>query len=72
MHETFCYWDFEEWKQQLEVAGFSIHASSKAYINDWIVNKRLKGKAALFTFRDGILCEMDYPVSHMLLVGIKK
>lgn len=72
MHETFCYWDFEEWKQQLKAAGFSIHPSSKAYTNEWIVNNRLKGRTALFSLQDGVLLELDYPVSHMLLIGVRK
>ena len=71
LHETFCFWDFNEWKQQLEATGFKIHPDSKAYTNPWIVENRLKGKAELFTMENGRLVGEDYPVTTMLVVGIK-
>ncbi len=72
MHETFCFWNFEEWQQQLEIRGFKIHAESKAYTNDWIVNERLKGKVQLWEYKDGILEELPYPVTTMILIGVKQ
>ena len=68
MHETFCFWDFEEWKEELEKAGFRIHPSSIAYTNKWIADNRWKGKAALY---DADLVKLEYPVTTMLLIGIK-
>ena len=68
MHETFCFWDFEEWKEALQKAGFRIHPSSIAYTNKWIADNRWKGKAALY---DADLVKLEYPVTTMLLIGIK-
>jgi hypothetical protein len=33
MHETFCFWDFDEWKLHLEEVGFKVHPDSKAFSN---------------------------------------
>jgi hypothetical protein len=71
MHETFCYWDFNEWTDHLREVGFTIHPSSKAFSNDWIVNNRFKGKAALFTLESNVLKPMDFPVTTMFLIGVK-
>lgn len=71
MHETFCFWDFNEWKQELTEAGFTIHPDSAAFTNEWIVNNRWKGKVTLFEWKNGRLIPMDFPVTHMILIGIK-
>jgi len=71
MHETFCFWDFSEWKEHLQQAGFTIHPSSKAFTNDWIVNNRWKGKTELFTLNNNELVPLDYPVTTMFLIGVK-
>jgi SAM-dependent methyltransferase len=68
MHETFCFWDFNEWKQQLAKVGFRIHPSSTVYTNKWIVNNRWNGKCRLF---DRSFNTLNYPVTTMLLMGIK-
>ncbi|MGN6492958.1 MAG: transferase [Agriterribacter sp.] len=71
MHETFCFWDFNEWRHALLDAGFTIHAESSAFSNQWIVDNRWKGKATLFEWKNGTLTPMDYPVTHMVLIGLK-
>jgi hypothetical protein len=71
MHETFCFWDFSEWKNNLQQAGFIIHPSSKAFTNEWIVQNRWKGKAELFTLINNKLEPLDYPVTTMFLIGVK-
>ena len=71
MHETFCYWDFEEWKSHLQEVGFAIHSSSTAFTNEWIANNRWKGKAELFTMNKEQLQPMEYPVTTMFLIGVK-
>ncbi len=71
MHETFCFWDFSEWKNNLQNAGFTIHSNSKAFTNEWIVNNRWKGKAELFTLQHDQLTPLDYPVTTMFLIGVK-
>jgi hypothetical protein len=72
MHETFCFWDFNEWKNNLEAAGFIVSPESRAYTNTWIVENRLKGKVELFIHDNGQLTRFEYPVSHMILLGEKK
>jgi hypothetical protein len=68
MHETFCFWDLEEWKHELEKAGFRIHPSSTAYTNKWIADNRWKEKVELY---DPGFTKMEYPVTTMLLIGSK-
>jgi hypothetical protein len=71
MHETFCFWDFDEWQEQLQSAGFKIHPDSKAFTNTWIKENRWDGKAALFIKKDGVLLPEEFPVTTMFLIGIK-
>ncbi|MFZ6013606.1 MAG: transferase [Bacteroidota bacterium] len=72
MHETFCFWDFNEWKQNLELAGFTIAPDSKAYTNEWIVTHRLKDKVELFENNGNGLTKLEYPVTNMILLGEKR
>lgn len=71
MHETFCFWDFEEWKQNLTEAGFAIDGHSAAYTNPWIVKNRWDGKVELFTNTDQPET-MSYPVTNMITVAVKQ
>lgn len=71
MHETFCFWDFTEWSEHLEAAGFSILPQSKAYTNQWIVDNRLSGKIELFERAGDNIVRMDYPVTNMIIVAEK-
>lgn len=71
MHETFCFWDFDEWKQHLIDVGFTIDERSSAYTNNWIVENRWKGKVELFSNEDN-LKPLDYPLTNMLNVAVKK
>jgi hypothetical protein len=68
MHETFCFWNFADWQQALETAGFRVDKLSKHYRNEWIVKNRLEGKTKLFNTS---LEEIPFPVSHMLLLARK-
>ena len=70
MHETFCFWDFEEWKNHLQKIGFKISPESNAYVNDWIVKNRLEGKVELFSDH-GSPTKLDYPVTGMILIAQK-
>jgi hypothetical protein len=68
MHETFCFWDFDEWKAHLTGAGYRIEATSNAYANPWIIENRLKGKVTLYTTA---LEELPYPVTNMMMIASK-
>lgn len=72
MHETFCFWDFNEWKDNLKQAGFSIHPSSHSFTNEWIVKNRWVDKATLFSLENNNLKKIDYPLTHMILIGVKE
>lgn len=72
MHETFCFWDFEEWQTELRHAGFIIHTQSYATTNQWIVKNRWQQKVKLFTIQNHVLQPMPYPETHMILVGVKE
>jgi hypothetical protein len=72
MHETFCFWSFSEWKKAMADAGFSILPESRAYTNPWIVENRYKGKVQLFDMKDNVLVPLDYPVTNMLMLGVKR
>lgn len=78
LNEEFAYWDFEEWKNALREVGFSVienndekQLSSRTYVNDWIVNTRWEGKVELFENTEGGLKKMEYPPTHMVLIGEK-
>lgn len=71
MHETFCFWDVEEWKQHLNEAGFTIAPGSAAYTNEWIVTNRLTGKVELFNDDDS-RARLPYPVTNMIMIAEKK
>ena len=72
MHETFCYWDFDEWKQHLIEEGFSIHPASSVFRNEWIVKNRWEGKVALFEGEIENLAAIGFPVTTMILIGVKE
>ncbi len=72
MHETFCFWDFEEWRNNLEAAGFKVLPESRAYTNEWIVENRFIGKVELFEQSIEGLVRLSYPVTNMILVAEKQ
>lgn len=71
MHETFCFWDFNEWKQHLISVGFRIAEPSQAYTNQWIVKNRLFDKVSLYS-DDASLKPIEYPVTNMLMLAVKE
>ncbi len=71
MHETFCFWNFEEWQIALEEIGFKVSMDSHAYANQWIVDNRLKGKVELLSLKEDKLEKLDFPVTHLLTISEK-
>lgn len=71
MHETFCFWSFDDWKKHLEGAGLKVHPQSRAFVNPWVIKKRVQDKVKLFELQKGNLVEISYPVSNMILVAEK-
>lgn len=71
MHETFCYWNYEQWCQAVKQVGFSVMDGSNAYTNDWVIENRYKDGAQLFVRGDDGLKPLDFPVTNMLLIAEK-
>ncbi|MGF6845569.1 hypothetical protein QFZ51_000804 [Chitinophaga sp. W3I9] len=72
MHETFCFWNYEDWKAALEEAGLRLDNLSATWRNEWIVNNRLEGKVQLMRpCKNGVPLPIPFPVSHMLLLARK-
>ena len=71
MHETFCFWNFSDWKKELNKVGFQIGSESRTYRNPWIVRNRYEGKATLYKMKNRHLKFLDYPPTNLLLVGYK-
>jgi hypothetical protein len=69
MHETFCFWDYDEWTANLELAGFKVLPESHAFTSEWIIENRLKRKAELFENCGGLIQALPYPDTHMILVA---
>ncbi len=80
LNEEFTFWSFDEWKQAVQKAGFSIVENlgepmkgSLAYANPWVVENRFKGTVALYSKgTNGSLIELDIPVTNMVLIGEKR
>ncbi|MFP2994741.1 hypothetical protein ABN763_02475 [Spongiivirga sp. MCCC 1A20706] len=68
MHERFCFWSIETWKEVLIQTGFKIDKDTCAYSNPWIVENRFKGKVDLF---DMMLNKMEYPPTNALIIARK-
>jgi len=68
MHERFCFWSLEDWKNELIMAGFQIDESTNAYTNPWIEANRFKNKAQLF---DTSLKPIDNPYTNALIIARK-
>ena len=65
MHETFCFWSFNDWKEALEEVGFRLKIESKAYQNPWIAENRWFEKVSIKSL-DGE--RLPFPPSNMLMV----
>lgn len=68
MHERFCFWSLTDWKNALIAAGFEIHPDTHAFTNPWIVEKRFKDTAELFSLEGE---KLDYPCTNAILIGRK-
>jgi SAM-dependent methyltransferase len=68
MHERFCFWDFEQWTQALEDAGLRLVPGSRAWTNEWRVERHFRGHVAL---HDLAGTPLPFPHTNMVLVGEK-
>lgn len=66
MHETFCFWDVEQWAAALRDAGFVVRAA-ETYTNPWIVEHRWAGRVELRDADSGEV--LAWPPTTMVLCG---
>ncbi|MCX6755047.1 MAG: methyltransferase domain-containing protein [Candidatus Nomurabacteria bacterium] len=78
LNEEFAFFSFSDWKDLLHQAGFDIlenpnkiETASRVYTNDWIVQNRFVGKVEIFENQNGILKQIQYPPTNMVLVAQK-
>lgn len=68
MHERFCFWSLDDWKKELNKAGFCIDEHTHAYTNPWIETNRFKGKVRLY---DTDLKLIENPYTNALIIARK-
>ncbi len=68
MHETFCFWDLDDWEKEIGEIGFKLGKGSKTFTNEWIVENRYRGKAKIMDLAGK---ELEYPPTNMILVAEK-
>lgn len=68
--EKYTYWSMEQAKDLLESIGY-VNVQVIPDPNEWIVEHRLRGKIELFEMNDGELKSIDFPSTHMMVIGQK-
>ncbi len=68
--EKYSYWTLEDARSYLENCGFT-NVKTIADPNQFIVSKRLKGQIELYEENQGELNPIDFPPTHMIIVGEK-
>jgi hypothetical protein len=71
MHERFCFWSFADWRSAVEEAGFHVHPGSRAFVNEWLVENRYRGKADLLVKTNFGMNPLPFPATHMVLAADK-
>lgn len=79
MHESFCFWGFEDWKAALVDAGLEVledpnhpERGSRAYCNPWRVQHHFGGKVAMHRVADGPEApRMPFLPTNMVLIAQK-
>jgi SAM-dependent methyltransferase len=69
MHEEFCFWELEEWKEALRQSGFKVLEGTRAYANEWRVRNSFEGRVMLYDLQANLL---PFPATTMVLVGEKQ
>ncbi len=70
MHETFGFFNFNDWQEAARKAGFTVSSQSHTFANPWIVKNRWQGHVRFYSAAD--LSEISYPATTMVLVGAKR
>lgn len=72
MHETFCFWSFEDWRNQIKKVGFKLNPQSNAFANQWLIENRFENKVDFYELKDELLYSFNYPVTNMFLICEKE
>ncbi len=67
MHESFCFWSFEDWVNYAQAAGFDVLPASRVYTNGWIVANRLERRVMLLSYDSWEFNTIPYPPTNMIL-----
>jgi SAM-dependent methyltransferase len=71
MHEQFGFWSLQQWKKELENAGFRIVENSREFKSEYIIENMYKDKADLYQEQGKNLIQLEYPATNMILSGEK-
>lgn len=72
MHERFCFWEYSDWVEALQAAGFEIAEGSEAKQNPWLIENRFVPAAKVYEkTSDDQLVALEQPVTNVLLIAKK-
>ncbi len=70
-NEVYGIMTFKEYSKILKKTGFKIIRGSKEILNPWIKKNRFLGKVAFFEMKNKKLVPIEFPATHLILVGEK-
>lgn len=70
--EVYGVMTFREYCNLLNKIGYKIVNGSREILNPWIKKNRLEGKISIFEMKNKKLIPIEYPPTHMILVGEKQ
>ena len=62
---------FKQYCKLLNEIGFKVAEGSRQILNPWIKKNRFLGKVLIFEMRNKKLVPVEYPATHMILIGEK-
>jgi len=71
VNEEYGIMTLKQYSNMLKKIGFKIVEGSREILNLWIKKNRFIGKIAFFEMKNKKLVSIDYPFTHMILVGQK-
>lgn len=72
MHETFCFFTHDEWRQALDAAGLMCGDGTRPVQNQWLIDNRFAPAAKVYRMnQDGALVLDDWSWTNTLLVAHK-
>jgi SAM-dependent methyltransferase len=71
MHEEFGFWNFSDWKKEMNKIGFEIVAGSHPFRSEYIVEKMYRGKVSIYKKKGKDLVIVNYPPTNIILAAEK-